>query len=94
MLGAVHLQNLLYVAVAILVATVISAWYVLRHRKPKSLEAGIESFSRELKALAPERTPEPGRGARSTSAPEPTERFAGEDRGPGEPGGQGPEMDP
>ncbi|HLY81470.1 MAG TPA: hypothetical protein VKQ71_00725 [Acidimicrobiales bacterium] len=89
-----HLQNLLYVVVAILVATVISAWYVLRHRKPKSLEAGIESFSRELKALAPERTPEHGRGARSTPTPEPTERFAGEDRGTGEPGSQGPEMDP
>jgi hypothetical protein len=77
MLGAVQIQNLLYVAVAIIVATVISAFYVLRHRKPKSLEAGIESFSRELKALAPERTRGPGREDRSAPMAVPTDGANG-----------------
>jgi hypothetical protein len=67
MLSAVQIQNLLYLVGALVVATVVSALIVLRHRKPKSLEAGIESFSRELKALAPEqrlppREPRPAPG--------------------------------
>jgi hypothetical protein len=57
MFAAMDYQNLLYVAGALLVATLISALYVLRHRRPRSMEAGIESFSRELRALAPERRP-------------------------------------
>ena len=50
-----------------MVASLVSGLIVLRHRRPKSLEAGIESFSRELKALAPERRPAAGRDARSGS---------------------------
>jgi hypothetical protein len=57
-LAALVLTNLLYVVGAVVVATLISGLYVLRHRKPKSLESGIESFSRELRALAPERRTE------------------------------------
>ncbi len=53
-LAALQLSNLLYVAAAIVAAIVISALIALRHRRPKSLESGIESFSRELRALAPE----------------------------------------
>jgi hypothetical protein len=53
-LAALVLTNLLYVAGAVVVATLVSALYVLRHRKPKSMEAAIESFSRELRALAPD----------------------------------------
>jgi hypothetical protein len=53
-LAALQLSNLLYVAAAIVGATLISALIALRHRRPKSLESGIESFSRELRALAPE----------------------------------------
>ena len=53
-LGAVVLTNLLYVVGAIAVATLISGLIVLRHRRPKSVEAGIESFNRELRALAPD----------------------------------------
>lgn len=52
--ATVVLTNLLYVVGAIAVATLISALIVLRHRRPKSLEAGIESFNRELRALAPD----------------------------------------
>jgi hypothetical protein len=54
-LAALVLTNLLYLAGAVVVASLVSGLYVLRHRKPKSVESGIESFSRELRALAPER---------------------------------------
>jgi hypothetical protein len=60
-LAALVLTNLVYVVGAVVVATLISGLYVLRHRKPKSLESGIESFSRELQALAPERRSEDDR---------------------------------
>jgi hypothetical protein len=53
--AALVLTNLVYLAGAVAVASLVSGLYVLRHRKPKSLESGIESFSRELRALAPER---------------------------------------
>ena len=33
-----------------------------RHRRPKSLESGIDEFSRELRALAPKRDRGPDRG--------------------------------
>jgi hypothetical protein len=57
-LGALQIQNLLYVVGAVAVATLwISVLYLLRHRKPRSMEADIESFSRELRALAPDCRP-------------------------------------
>jgi hypothetical protein len=48
-------SNLLYVLVALTLSALGSLilWY--RHRKPRSMEAGIDEFTRELKALAPER---------------------------------------
>ena len=55
MIAGMVLSNLLYVVGAIVAATVVSAIFLLRHRRPKSLEAGIEMFSRELKALEPDR---------------------------------------
>lgn len=63
-LSALVLTNLLYVVGAVVVASLVSGLYVLRHRKPKSLESGIESFSRELRALAPERRGGVQRGER------------------------------
>lgn len=78
MLASVDLANLVYLAGALLAATLVSAVYVLRHRKPKSMEAAINAFSRELRALAPDARSErastsstsvsPG-GARSSAAP-------------------------
>ena len=50
--------NLLYLVVPAVVAAVLIALIVLRNRKPTSMEAGIDAFSRELKALAPERAAE------------------------------------
>jgi hypothetical protein len=84
-LGAVQIQNLLYLVGAVAVATLwISALYLLRHRKPRSMEAGIESFSRELRALAPDRRPpsaqDPSsqrarpRGSGNSGGPEPPRR--------------------
>jgi hypothetical protein len=48
-------SNLLYLLIALALSAVGSLilWY--RHRKPRSMEAGIDEFTRELKALAPER---------------------------------------
>ncbi|MDQ1367737.1 MAG: hypothetical protein QOF20_90, partial [Acidimicrobiaceae bacterium] len=55
MIAGMVLSNLFYVVGAIVAASVVSAFVLLRHRRPKSLEAGIEMFSRELRALQPER---------------------------------------
>ena len=48
------MANLLYLAAVIVVSALISLIIVLRNRKPTSMEAGIDAFHRELKALAPE----------------------------------------
>jgi hypothetical protein len=60
-MAAMVFTNLLYLVGAIAGATLVSALIVFRHRKPKSLEAGIELFTLEMQALAPEsRTGQPG----------------------------------
>jgi uncharacterized protein YxeA len=48
-------SNLIYLLLAVLLSIIGSLilWY--RHRRPRSMEAGIDEFNRELKALAPER---------------------------------------
>ena len=45
--------NLLYVGLAVLVSIVASVVLLMRNRRPRSVESGVEEFSRELKALAP-----------------------------------------
>ena len=45
--------NLLYLGLAIFVSIVASVVLLMRNRRPRSVEAGIDEFSRELKALAP-----------------------------------------
>jgi hypothetical protein len=55
MMAGMVLTNLLYVVGAIVAATLVSLLVLLRHRRPRSLESSIEMFSRELKALQPER---------------------------------------
>ena len=49
------MSNLLYVVAAVAVSVVASLvlWY--HHRKPRSLEHGVDEFQRELRALAPDR---------------------------------------
>ena len=54
------MSNLLYLGFAVVLSAIGVLWIYLRNRKPTSLNAGIEEFQRELKALAPERRPEGG----------------------------------
>ncbi len=49
----VQLGPLYYLAGAVAVAVVLVALIALRHRRPKSLEANVESFNRGLRALSP-----------------------------------------
>ncbi|TML37747.1 MAG: hypothetical protein E6G27_16735 [Actinobacteria bacterium] len=56
--------NLMYLLVAAGLSLVGSIILVLRARKPTSMEAGIQEFSRELRALAPD-----GAGRRATDRP-------------------------
>jgi hypothetical protein len=51
-------SNLLYLGFAVLLSVVGGIFLYLRNRKPTSLNAGIEEFQRELKALAPDKRPE------------------------------------
>jgi len=48
-------SNLIYLLAALTLSVVgsVALWY--RHRKPRSMEFGVDEFQRELKALAPER---------------------------------------
>jgi len=49
--------NLLYVGMAVVVTLIASLIVVVRNRRPRSLEAGVAEFSRELRALAPDPAP-------------------------------------
>ena len=49
------MSSLLYLLVAVGLSVIGSAILWLRHRRPRSLESGIDEFSRELRALAPKR---------------------------------------
>ncbi|MDQ3106290.1 MAG: hypothetical protein M3Q68_00600 [Actinomycetota bacterium] len=53
------MSNLLYLGIAVLLSVVGCLWLYLRNRKPTSLNAGIEEFQRELRALAPTDKREP-----------------------------------
>jgi hypothetical protein len=49
------MANLLYLVGAVAAIVVICSALYVRNRKPKTLEYGIDSFQRELRALSPER---------------------------------------
>lgn len=49
------MSSLIYLVVALALSIVGSLILWLRHRRPRSLEYGIDEFSRELRALAPKR---------------------------------------
>jgi uncharacterized alpha-E superfamily protein len=57
------MMNLLYVGIAFGVSAVVSGFMLLRNRRPRSLQSGVEEFARELRALSPEPVP-PGRHRR------------------------------
>ena len=51
------MSNLLYLVVAVGLSIVGSLILWFRHRKPTSMESGIQAFNNELRALAPEQRP-------------------------------------
>ncbi len=53
MMVALVLSNLLYPLVAVVVAALLCGVVVLRHRRPKSVEANMRAFNKGLRALAP-----------------------------------------
>ena len=52
------MTNLIYLGIAVLLSLVGSFVLWLRSRQPRSMEAGMREFARELQALAPQ-PPEP-----------------------------------
>ncbi len=83
MIGALqlHLGPLYYLVVPVVVAVVLIVLVALRHRRPKSLEANVESFSRGLQALSPGGHPGKRRGRRTplpaVTPPRPPARTVG-----------------
>ena len=67
MIVALVLSNLLYPLVALVVAALLCGVVVLRHRRPKSVEANMKAFNKGLQALAPE--PPKAAGINARSAP-------------------------
>jgi hypothetical protein len=51
-------SSLLYLGFAIVISVVGGLIIYARNRKPTSLNAGIEEFQRELRALAPDKRPD------------------------------------
>ena len=51
------MSNLLYLGLAIVFSIIGATIIYYRNRKPTSLNAGIEEFQRELRALAPDKRP-------------------------------------
>jgi hypothetical protein len=55
------IDNLAYLIGAVVLALILVSLYAVRHRRPKSLEANVESFNRGLRALSPEAATRKGR---------------------------------
>ncbi len=55
------MANLLYLAGALVAIVLILSALYMRNRKPKTMEYGIDSFQRELRALAPDAAERDGR---------------------------------
>jgi hypothetical protein len=69
--------NLLYLIGAIFAIAVICTILYLRTRKPKTVEYGIDSFRRELRALSPDRPERPDRPDRPERSAERDGRRSG-----------------
>jgi hypothetical protein len=57
MIVAIVVSNLMYLVGAVAAMVLLSLIVVLRHRRPKSIEANMKTFNRGLQALAPENAP-------------------------------------
>lgn len=49
------MSSIAFLFVAVVLSVVGCSLLLLRHRKPTSLEDGIDSFRREMRALAPDK---------------------------------------
>ena len=56
--AGVVMSNLAYLIGVVVLAVIGGLVVVLRHRKPKSVEANMASFNRGLQALAPDKAPD------------------------------------
>jgi hypothetical protein len=56
-IASVVIQNLAYLVGALVVAAVLGLAVTMRHRRPRSVEANVESFNRGLRALSPDAEP-------------------------------------
>ncbi|GAC1359213.1 MAG: hypothetical protein NVSMB4_18250 [Acidimicrobiales bacterium] len=59
------MASLLYLIGAVVATAIIVSVLYVRNRKPHTMESGIDSFQRELKALSPERKANERDGRRS-----------------------------
>jgi hypothetical protein len=57
--------NLLYLIGAVIAIAIICSILYLRNRRPSSVDSGIDSFQRELRALSPDRRSTDRDGRRS-----------------------------
>ena len=55
------MSGLVFLLAALALSVIGSVVLWLRHRQPASLEQGIDDFTREMQALAPEEPPGPPR---------------------------------
>jgi len=69
--ASVVLDNLIYLIGAVVLAVVLGLVVAMRHRRPSSVEATVNSFSRGLRALSPDATPARGRRRPGAAAPSP-----------------------
>jgi len=70
---------LLYLLVPVLVVAGVATAMWLRNRQPTSLEAGVESFRREMEALSPDAHLRRQEETDSRRAPQPPRRRPGHD---------------
>lgn len=57
MIVAIVVSNLMYLVGAVVAMVLLSTVVVVRHRRPKSIEANMKTFNRGLRALAPDTSP-------------------------------------
>ena len=89
-IGALRLQlgPLYFLIVPVAAAALVLVVVVLRHRRPRSLEANVESFNRGLRALSPESSEAKRRKRRSPVPPFPEPRPPARTVVPTRPGAQ------
>ncbi len=65
------MTSILFLLAAVVLSVIGCTLFLLRHRKPTSLEHGIDSFSREMRALSPDQVPGAPRRRSSRQSPPP-----------------------